>query len=579
MNENRNPQDPPPFTASDALFGTESVDPRVAPDASHTLVATRARPARTFAVVAAVVGLLAGWSIVAPQIAHADEPDPASALVVSTDAGALQGIAGDGVNEFRGVPYAAPPTGDLRWRAPQAVTPWTDVREASVFSPVCPQDVPSPNGSSEDCLYLNVTAPAGAAASAGKLPVIVFIHGGGFSLGEGADYDATKLAKSGGGAVVVTINYRLGLLGFLAHPAFAEKPGGPAGNYGLMDQQAALKWVQRNIANFGGDPRNVTIDGQSAGGLSVLAQMVSPGAKGLFHRAIVESGAFAPKQRSLADAATEGQAIAAAAGCPDQSAACLRALPVETLLANAPKSFTPGVIDGAVIKESVLGAIAAGDFNRVPLINGTNTEEERLFALIHLSVTRGATIDLPPIDATNYESVLASNFGVSAQSAKRIAKEYPIAKYPRPELAFTAANSDANFSCPALLLDAAASLWVPTYGYDFNDDTAPERFIAPDWGLVATHQTELQYLFDLPNAYIAGELSADQEQLASAMREAWVTFAKTGSPATATQPWAKFDVLRHRTISLKSPTSAIETGFSSKHHCGFWAGIAITNLR
>ncbi|TFW00179.1 carboxylesterase/lipase family protein [Leifsonia flava] len=551
--------------------------PQASAAASRSTVSRSSR-LRALTALAALTFIIAGGAF-APGSARAAEQSPAGPAVVDTDGGQLKGIIGDGVTEFRGIPYAAPPTANLRWRAPQPAAKWTGARDASTFSPVCPQQPPSPNGQSEDCLYLNVTTPDGARSKGGPLPVIFFIHGGGFELGEGADYDATKLAKAG--AVVVTINYRLGLLGFLAHPALADKPGGPAGNYGLMDQQAALRWVQANIAQFGGDAHNVTIDGQSAGGLSVLAQLASPSAKGLFQRAIIESGAFAPKQLSLATAEAAGQASATAVGCADQSADCLRQVPVATLVANQPLSVTPGIIDGAVLKQSVLGAIAKGQFNRVPIINGSNTEEERLFTGIGLSVTNGATSVLPAggITAANYKATLASNFGVSSATAAAIAAQYPLSKYAQPALAFSAANSDANFSCPALAVDSAASLYVPTYAYDFNDNTAPERFIpSPPLPTTATHQSELQYLFDLPNA-LPATLNTDQEALATTMRAAWTKFAATGSPATAGQDWPKFDVLHQRVLSLQAPTSKVETNFSAQHHCLFWGGVALTNLR
>lgn len=550
------------FPVPSSLDAVQSTRPPTAPRRSLRLA------------LAAFACLATGLVFAAPGAANAAQP-AAAPTTVGTDAGQVRGVAGDGVREFRGVPYASPPTGDLRWRAPQPVAHWSGVRDASTYSPVCPQQPPSPNGQSEDCLYLNVTTPDGVDASR-PLPVIVFIHGGGFELGEGADYDTTKLAKAG--AVVVTINYRLGLLGFLAHPALAEKPGGAAGNYGLMDQQAALRWVQNNIGRFGGNARNVTIDGQSAGGLSVLEHLVSPGAKGLFQRAIVESGAFAPKQASLATAEAAGQASASAVGCTDQTADCLRHVPVETLVAHQPLSVTPGYVDGAVVPQSVLGAIATGRFNRVPIINGVNTEEERLFTGIGLSVTDGATAVLPSegITAANYTATLASNFGVSSRTASAIAAQYPLSKYAQPALAFSAANSDANFSCPALALNSAASLYVPTYAYEFNDTTAPERFIpSPPLPTTSTHQSELQYLFDLPNA-LPAELTADQQALATTMRAAWTGFAATGSPATAAQSWPKFDILHQRVLSLNAPTSSVETDFGSQHHCLFWGGVALT---
>ena len=191
---------------------------------------------------------------------------------------------------------------------------------------------------SEDCLYLNAYTPAPTGSGEGGRPVLVWIHGGGLTQDAGRNYNPVELAADG--IVVVTINYRLGALGFLAHPALAARPGGSAGNYGLMDQQAALRWVQANIGRFGGNPHNVTIAGESAGGLSVLAQMVSPGSRGLFQKAIIQSGAFALNQQPLAAAETAGEAFAIKAGCPDQTAACLRNLPVADL-GNTPLPGSP----------------------------------------------------------------------------------------------------------------------------------------------------------------------------------------------------------------------------------------------
>ena len=214
------------------------------------------------------------------------------------------------------------------------------------------------------------------------------------------NYDGSKLAATG--AVVVTIDYRLGALGFLAHPALALRPGGPAGNYGLMDQQAALRWVQRNIARFGGDPHNVTIAGQSAGGVSVLAQMVSAGARGLFERAIIESGAFALNQQPLAAAEAAGEAFAAKAGCPDQTAQCLRNLPVADLVNNFPGSAIPGVVDDKVLTEPIGAALAQGRFTHVPVLNGMNQDEELIFvAGLGLAVSGGTFVPSPsPLPTT-----------------------------------------------------------------------------------------------------------------------------------------------------------------------------------
>src|SRR3984885_6148143 len=266
----------------------------------------RARPLRRTALFALLAVSTAATVLSAGAGRAAAAPSSGSSgPVVNTAGGLVRGTSSSGVSTFLGLPYAAPPVGDLRWRPPAPAAGWRGIRDATQFGPSCPQaqvgnPLLPPGTISEDCLYLNVYAPAVGSDDQGGRPVLVWIHGGGLVQDGARDYDGSKLAADG--VVVVTINYRLGALGFLAHPALASRPGGSAGNYGLMDQQAALRWVQRNIARFGGDPRNVTIAGQSAGGLSVLAQLVSPGARGLFQRAIVQSGAFALNQQPLATA-------------------------------------------------------------------------------------------------------------------------------------------------------------------------------------------------------------------------------------------------------------------------------------
>jgi para-nitrobenzyl esterase len=248
---------------------------------------------------------------------------------VITERGPIRGILTPALRKFLGIPYAAPPVGKLRWRPPKDHTRWSAPLDATRFGNHCPQDasVFGTASVSEDCLFLNVFTPNGAASEANNshsYPVMVWIHGGALTVGESDDYVPTKLVQRGD-VIVVTINYRLGALGFLAHPALnAESPDHISGNYGIMDQQFALKWVQRNIATFGGDPHNVTIFGESAGGLSVLSHLASPTAAGLFHRGIVESGAYELTLPTLADEESHGEAFAASVGCNDQSARCLR---------------------------------------------------------------------------------------------------------------------------------------------------------------------------------------------------------------------------------------------------------------
>jgi para-nitrobenzyl esterase len=473
-------------------------------------------------------------------------------------------------DEFLGIPYAAPPVGALRWRPPQPAAPWTGIRDATAFAPHCSQP-PSGFGvasTSENCLYLNVYTPAGARTR--DLPVMVWIHGGAFIAGESNDYNPDALVRHG--VIVVTINYRLGALGFLAESALASHPGGSSGNYGLMDQQAALRWVQANIRQFGGDPRNVTLSGESAGGLSVLSQLVSPGARGLFSRAIVESGTYDLIQAPLATAETAGQAFAAKVGCTSQTtasqtAACLRALPVSTIVDNEDFAGYQPDLDGTVLTQSIGPALASGQFSRVPVISGTNRDEWRLF------VAQEQLEGAPPVTAANYQASIAGLLGVSAAAAKAIAAEYPLSAYSSPPVALGAVGTDEIFACPALTADESLSKYVPTYVYEFNDQNAPERYLAPvGFPYGAAHESEVQYLFSLSNTPFPGVLTAPQQQLAAAMKQYWTHLAKTGSPNSYSVPWwPRFQATSQQLLSLVPARPQVETGFAAEHHCAFWA--------
>jgi para-nitrobenzyl esterase len=364
--------------------------------------------------------------------------------------------------------------------------------------------------------------------------------------------------------IVVTVNYRLGALGFLAHPALASRPGGPSGDYGLMDQQAALRWVQANIAGFGGNPRNVTIAGESAGGLSVLAQLVSPGARGLFSRAIAESGTYDLTQAPLATAETAGKAFAAKVGCASQTAACLRALPVSTIVDNEDFAGYQPDVDGAVLTQSIGPALASGQFSRVPVINGTNHDEWRLF------VAQAQLDGAPPVTAANYQAEIASTIGVSAATAAVIAARYPLSAYSSPPVALGAVGTDAIFACPALTVDQSLSKYVPVYAYEFNDENAPERYLPPvGFPYGAAHESEVQYLFSLRNAPFPGVLTRPQRNLAAAMKTYWANLAKTGSPSLFT--WPRFTPASQQILSLIPPRPYVETSFSAEHQCAFWA--------
>jgi para-nitrobenzyl esterase len=502
---------------------------------------------------------------------------PAQPITATPPTGPVVGATTPTMHRFLGIPYAEPPIGPLRWQPPQPHAPWTMPRDASAYGSRCAQ-APSPFGetsSSEDCLFLNVYVPHRKTVAAHDLkrkrPVMVWIHGGAFQVGSAENYDPTRLVTIGD-VVVVTINYRLGALGFLAHPALsAESPDGVSGNYGILDQQLALRWVRDNIAAFGGNPKRVTIFGESAGGISVHAQLASPGAAGTFHRAIVESGAIF-LQPALADAETAGEDIADALGCSDQTAACLRALSVDDVLAGQPSGLqsTSPVIDGVVLPTSIRTAFQTGAFNHVPVIEGSNHDEMRLFVALAFDLAGG------PVTSDGYVDAIAALLGVPQSSATILANAYPLADYASPDLALSTLATDAAFACNAVSADRWLSIYVPTYAYEFADVNAPELFLPPvSFPYGAAHASEIQYLFGLPAAFPA-TLDADQQQLADAMVKYWTRFARTGKPqAPRTTRWPRFDTNDlggGNVLSLVPPAPVTEPAgpFNLDHKCGFW---------
>jgi para-nitrobenzyl esterase len=517
------------------------------------------------------VGLVAALVVVGTASAKSPKPKPkpkpASAAVVATDKGPVRGVISAGLRSFKGIPYAAPPVGALRWKAPQAAAAWKGVRTATTFGSNCPQPAGffGTQSANENCLFLNVYTPS-ATKPGSKLPVMFWIHGGALITGESNDYNPIALVKQG--VVVVTINYRLGLLGFLAHPALAaESPTHSSGNYGLMDQQAALAWVKRNIAHFGGNAGNVTIFGESAGGLSVRSQLVSPLASGLFQKAIIESGAYAETLPTEAQAEAVGQATATRVGCSDQSAACLRQVPVATLLANdATISQLPNV-DGNLLPTDYASAFKSGSFNHVPVLSGSNHDEWRLFVEL-LSDLSGT-----PVNASNYQAQIQGQFGVPASLASAIAQQYPLSAYADPAYALGAVGTDVAFACNARRDVRNLSQFVPTYQYEFNDETAPNIFLPPlAWSLGAYHASEIQYLFPAPVS--APQLNATQSSLSLAMQKYWTQFAKSGNPNGGGLPtWPAYTAATDQAQSLVGSAPLTESTFAADHKCSFWAPI------
>jgi para-nitrobenzyl esterase len=486
--------------------------------------------------------------------------------IALTRDGLVQGVRSGSMLEFLGIPYAAPPVGNLRWQVPQPVQPWWGIREATAYGPHCPQNASAFGVATqtEDCLYLNVYVPTGRSdwRSWEGLPVMFWIHGGSLDVGESDDYVPTALVERG--VVVVTINYRLGLLGYLVHPALAydANGAGPFVNYGIRDQQAALAWVRDNIRFFGGDPHNVTVFGESAGGLSTFVQIVSPLSNGLIHKAIVESGSYSLAIGSLAQNEATGEAVATALGCSDQSAACLRALPVSALLAADAGIYYP-TVDGSVLPQSIGPALASGQFNRVPVMQGTNHDEWRLFVAIDFDLA-GA-----PLTAPGFTYLMDATFGSTFGGA--VLAEYPVASYPSADLAYGAVGTDYIFACPSEIADQAMAQYVPVFAYEFSDPNAPELFLPPaSFPYAAAHASELQYLFSL-SSFGAQSLSPAQQALAATMVDYWTGFAKDSNPNRRGVPfWPTYTAGSGVRQSFIPNAVMPEYDFNAFHQCSFW---------
>ena len=526
---------------------------------------------------AAARPVTAAGPVTPARTAAARAPAWPAPLVVRTDKGAVRGVRASGAREFFGIPYAAPPVGALRWRAPRPAARWTGIRNANWIGPACAQTGNIATGviatsTSEDCLYLNVYTPV--AVGRGGLPVMVWIHGGGFTGGQGAIYDGSTLATQGQ-VIVVTINYRLGALGSLALPGLDRE--GASGDYGLMDQQAALRWVQRNARAFGGDPPDVTEFGESAGAASVCDNMASPAAAGLFARAIAESGCLlgAPSRQP---AETSGATFAARLGCADTATqvACLRGKSVASILQVQSGFGWAPVADTPVLPLSPPAAFTAGRYSHVPLLQGTNHDEGRFFvALGHDLLGR-------PLTAAQYDQVIRASYGASAAA---VLAAYPLSGYPSPDLAYAQVLTDSGFSCPALRSDELAQR-SGVYAYEFSDPSPPDDFnlTTLTFPLGAAHSTELQYVFGrIPLLDTVPPFSTAQLALSRQMIAYWTRFAATGSPnrglsgdsAQTAPSWPQFSAIRPDIQELVPGAAARESSaqFAAAHKCAFWAGI------
>jgi para-nitrobenzyl esterase len=500
---------------------------------------------------------------------------PLDAAVVRTPMGLMRGMVAADYRLFQGIPYAAPPVGPLRWQPPRPSAKWSGTLDASKPGPQCMQDTgPDPHvgkATSENCLTLNVWTPA-PARGAGKRPVMVWIHGGGFVNGSSDIYYSRWLA-SRGHIVVVTINYRLGALGFLAHPSLGAS--GNVGNYGLADQQAALRWVRDHIADFGGDPRKVTIAGESAGGMSVCDHLVAPGSVGLFRAAIIQS-APCQAQTDLATGQRHSVDYAASVGCgkPASTAACLRALPA-TVLDRPPwyvfigdSDALSGPVTGTpLLPEGPVAAFAAGRAARVPVLMGVNHDEFTMFAALrYIKLGRG-------VRSAEYPRLLADIFGADGPP---VVAHYPPDRYGGDaSLAYSAAVTDGVFSCAADRLADSLSQGAPVYTYEFDDPHAPvpKPLREAPFPVGASHSLELRYLFKVGGA---PPLDPGQRMLSDQMISYWSHFVADGAPKATGQPgWPakNADPDHNSWMSLRPDGSRVITNFEEAHQCPFWASL------
>nr|WSX53486.1 carboxylesterase family protein [Streptomyces sp. NBC_00974] len=529
-----------------------------------------ARPARispASRLLGTAIALTALLVAALPAAASPTGPaDGSSRPVVSVAQGALRGRTDGGAQEFLGVPYAAPPVGEARLRAPEEPRRWSGVREADRQSPACLQFSPfglsDPRAVSEDCLYLDVYRPRGARAGA-RLPVILWMHGGAYSQGTGTQFGGRTMAELTN-SVVISINYRLGQLGYLALPELdGRQDARHSGSFGLMDQIAALRWTRENVGAFGGDPGSVTVSGQSAGSGSVCALLAAPSAAGLFHRAVLQSGPCTLlRTPDSARAESEARVFAARAGCADPArvAACLRAADGPALVDAARTVPTSGPASGdGLLPTEPAAAIAAGTWNKVPVMIGSTRAEARFFvALTQPHLTEG-----------QYTEQILTDYGTAGPE---VLARYPVSAHGSPYLALSAVMTDATFACQTARTTQLFARQVPTFAYEFDDPDSPTLAGAQVPGLDESnaHSAELAYLHDFTMA--DRPLTPVQVALATRMKRYWGAFARYGVPAVAGQtPWPATGP--GGTVLTLSPTATrLDPAFAAEHQCAFWQG-------
>lgn len=508
-----------------------------------------------------VVTLLVTTSGVAPA---ADDP------VVRLDSGLIRGVDTGKARTFNGIRYAAPPVGQRRWTYPQPVQPWEGIADATEHGNLCPQQGAFADRSAEDCLFLDVTTPRGHSGE--PLPVMVWLHGGGYTSDGGGLYDAQRMASQGN-VVVVTVNYRLGIFGYFGHSGL---PG--SGNFGLADQLAALRWVQRNGHAFGGDTGNVTLFGQSAGAMSACGLLTSPVAAGLFHKAILQSGSClldwpngvlfpsAPPQTPYASRATveqTGARVAGQLGCRDEDVVgCLRRKPVNELVEHTTTFANHLAYGTPLLPFAPAEAVRRGFFHRVPVISGGTRDEMRSFV--------GGAAMLDPITEKRYRELLRNSFGDDADA---VSARYPRQDYASPAMAWATITTDVSWACNTRRGNRLLARHVPVYAYEFADRSAPNvnGIEVPGLPMGAAHASELPYLFELLGMDL---LTPKQRELADVMVRYWTTFAHSGDPNGGNDPvWPRFDGDGDGAVQQFAPDAVRPIDVAARHRCDFWDGL------
>ena len=486
---------------------------------------------------------------------------------VRIDSGIVEGeaIAGTGVRAFKGIPFAAPPVGDLRWREPMPVAPWEGVRSATEFGPrpmqahIYSDMIFRDKGPSEDCLYLNVWTPAKSAVE--RLPVMVWIYGGGYEAGATSEPRQDGKDLAGKGVVVVSMNYRLGVFGFFSHPELSRESGRVgSGNYGIMDQIAALKWVRKNIASFGGDPSNVTIFGESAGSYSVSIQVATPLARGLFQKAIGESGALVGTPRNPSDVSAlgeaEGRGAAFASSLGARTLAELRAIPADRLLkaSRDDTKLEPGVVvDGYVLPKDMTAIYAAGEQSHVPLLAGWNADENRVYSVFG---------DKRPT-AEGFAKAVHAEYGDLAGEVLRLypARTDSEAVRSAGDLAGDRFIIISTWKWIDMQLETGGS---PVYRYSFDRavQVAPGTVVngmpATSADIGAVHASEISYVFGAIGAMHNVAWEPADWRLSDEIGTYWTNFAKTGNPNGGGLPeWPRYTVeggrkVMHLDVALRA---------------------------